>query len=557
MVKKGEIMDNPTEPKQKSKGLFGKLFNKSENSQPDAGKDIELPEPPHSFSPKPPEQLAKELEIDKEISNIQSILDEKDNISSGHSHSAGEHTAKAPDEKPDIDLKEADALFADAEPEHAVKKPVPKPKVVPRPAVKKRPEPVKKKQVVKPSKSTKPSAGKAAKKRPATVKKKQVTKAKAAPKTESRQKRTIRRVLSADRKGKIILREKKKLEKEKREFMKKQRKQSELEKRLKKKEKELHQLDKKVKNSKKLLDREEASITSKVRQLEKSRTQLDTTQKSLKPRLSSIEQNENFLKKKINELNDREKLIIIKEEDIKKNESLLSQKEKDLVGQVKSIEDDKKIISDKESEISGVYKDIDNSKKLIAKKEDSISRKIDRMEQLEEKNSQASKELEKREKELDSRENKIEEKAKKASDLINESRKFKLQKDTIKKMQRTYTRLKEKLKDEYHQLEQVYNRRMVLEKGGTFTQEDLAELEKLKKSDQTKADAKYISKSNLQDFVDKTSSLISKGSYVEANKYLAMLISKYHDMDDADPFKKEAYYDILRLKHELKLALLK
>jgi hypothetical protein len=97
----------------------------------------------------------------------------------------------------------------------------------------------------------------------------------------------------------------------------------------------------------------------------------------------------------------------------------------------------------------------------------------------------------------------------------------------------------------------------VLEKGGTFTENDMKEFASLHKDKPAEAPGPDLDEGNLQDFVEHTSSMIHEGKFVDANKNIAMLIQKHHQLHENSPYKKEVYYDILRLKHELKLALLK
>jgi len=537
-------MDTPEDSK--SKGILRRFFKKSDSKH---DIDLELPEPPHALGGR---GKSPELEIDKEIQNIQKLLDDKESLGNKGIEA---NEPKPPKDTLDLDFGEGEVKKAPKEKTYEEPKEIPKAPAV-KPPVQEKPTPkpaVQKKPTAKPKPRKRPKKSKAKKaaRKPVLPKPKKVVQK--APRRISR----VVRVLSKEQKGKIILTERRKLEKDQREFKRKQKKLTELEKKVKKREKEMLALEKKVKKNKSLLDKEEISITRKIKELEKHESRVTSRQKTIQPRLENIEQNESFLKKKISELNEREKQIIIKEEEAKKNDKLLVQKEKDLVKQVQTIELDKKAIEDKSKEIDEIYKKIEQDKRELSKKEKSIDNKIAKVGQLDEDYKQNMAGLEAKEQEIQDQEKKLLEKENKAKEVILESQKNKVRTETVKKMDKTYKKLKQHLKEEYDKLEQIYNRRIVLEKGGTLTEEDMAEMEQLKQKGHGEQEQKEMDKGHLQDFVDKTSQLISQGSYVEANKYLALLISKHHQLGDESPFKKELYYDILRLKHELKLALLK
>jgi len=371
----------------------------------------------------------------------------------------------------------------------------------------------------------------------------------------SQKKKEVNKILSKEKKGKIILREKKKLEKEKTTLNKKEKKAAMLAKKLKKKEKELSVLEKKVIANQKLLSKEESSITKKIQKLEKSSSSLKEKQKTINPRLQNIEKNEEYIKEKIDEFHRREELIILKEEELKKNEGLLANKEKDLIAQVNKIESDTNMIKEKEKEIEDIFARIEKEKKALEKKENTVNKKIAKFVALDKDYKERKAELKSEQKALVQHEKKLQDKERKLADMQKDINANKMKKASIKKMDATYKKLALKLKDEYRKLEKVYHKRVVIEKGGVFTEQDKTDLVQMKQEKKTAKNK--LDEGDIQEFVENTSHLIHKGIYVDANKNIALLISKHHHLSDNSPYKKEIYYDILRLKHELKLALLK
>ncbi|MBI5393266.1 hypothetical protein HZA96_05335, partial [Candidatus Woesearchaeota archaeon] len=66
-----------------------------------------------------------------------------------------------------------------------------------------------------------------------------------------------------------------------------------------------------------------------------------------------------------------------------------------------------------------------------------------------------------------------------------------------------------------------------------------------------------VEQRDLLTMIDETNSLIKEKKYNEANTYLGKIMNEYEKIDSSHVKKRELYYEILGLKNEIKLALLK
>jgi hypothetical protein len=526
---------------EEKKGLFSRFFKKK-----DISADVELPSPPNDISkPAIPPLESKKLDIEDQISDIQKEIDGKEDddfaqLRAVLSEDEPKEPAEEPEEAPEVPVEEESE--PDLEPVEekdedmgVEEEPEPKPVKVQKQAPKSIPKPVPK-PAPKPEPKVKPA--------PVSVEE---------PKFDP----LTLKVLSKDQKGKIILREQKNLAKVKADVATRLRDVREEERTFGQKYKNLKALDQKLAKDKKALDDEEDSLIEKVKSIEKEEKLLESRQKAIAPRLATLDRNESFIKKKIQELNDRERDIVAKEQEQKKTIALLDDKEKQIVTDLDKIERDRKLIDEKAEEIEKIFDEIQKNRGLLSKQDSEIRQRKAQLDKLNSEYQEKKDSLNDLDKEITEREAAVEAKERHASDLVAQAKKMQAHKEALGQMEKTYVRLKQKLKDEYHKLEQIYNKRVVLEKGGSFTEEDIAEFTRLKAAKEANPNHAEIADEHLQEFVEETSALVQKGDYVDANQNLAQLIAKHHKMEETSPYKKEVYYDILRLKHELKLALLK
>jgi chromosome segregation ATPase len=178
-------------------------------------------------------------------------------------------------------------------------------------------------------------------------------------------------------------------------------------------------------------------------------------------------------------------------------------------------------------------------------------------------------------KELDEKEKEIEEKTQKMEEDLAEIRESKKHKEEMKKMEKSYQRLKDRLSTEYEKLEKAYRLRKKVENLDTpvpdadsFFEDKKHHTKHHKKKDDDNDDSldkplkppAQSGEANMQDIssmIKETFDAIKTKKFQKANSNITKILDRYHSIPSTNIRKKEIYYDILELRNELKLALLR
>ena len=272
---------------------------------------------------------------------------------------------------------------------------------------------------------------------------------------------------------------------------------------------------------------------------------------------------------------------------------MIDKEEQSITDKFNKIELDLKLINEKENEIVSTYKKLTALKTSVTKKEQLVKSKQDEMQRIINENKLRAKELDKISKTLAEKEKIITqtlENLKKYDELVKNKMEMELiverlqkrVKDEYKKLESIH-KLKNRNIDEnvafYHETKDIHAESENADRNAavqasqsetdgaddrTIPMEELHNVLSAQQAQQSKQDSQApesitedIEERDLLTMIDETNSLIKEKKYDEANTYLSKIMNEYEKIDSNHVKKRELYYEILGLKNEIKLALLK
>lgn len=313
-----------------------------------------------------------------------------------------------------------------------------------------------------------------------------------------------------------------------------------VEKRLDQKVSELKKKQKQAQDWKARLDKQEQQVKEKLHkmtimeyELKEKRTEVQ----NYEPKLAELHQQQDRLLEKERELKHRQ-------EDVHETEEHLRKEETAIIERIRDLETDQQILEKEQDSIVKTVEKIKKERVVLNAKAKEFKEIMKRIEE-------AERAVKRKAELLDDRELMVKRKEEKVQKEVARVEKLKKSAEKLKDAEEAYERMKHRLREMYKEYEQRFTHQparpeaivkpMPLEP--TFLRPGTKEVPTLLKGD-------------ITNLMTATKQLILEKHYDEANRNVNVLMSRYMQIPENNPRKKEIYYEILALKNMLKLELL-
>jgi hypothetical protein len=270
--------------------------------------------------------------------------------------------------------------------------------------------------------------------------------------------------------------------------------------------------------------------SAKMEALEKSLKEKQKEIESYGPRLDALQKAQHDLK--------------IKEHDIKIMDKKLAEEQNAIIKSVKRLEEDQKLLQKEEDAII-------KAMNKLQKEREKLTSKASEFKEIMKKVNVAEKAMKRKSEALEEREQRIAKKEKLIKQEVERVNKLKKTATKLKDVEETYERMKKRLREAYKQHSYTYAQKASLKEPAMKTV-PLEPTFQFKHKERTKE----AMSGDITNMLTATKQLILEKHYDDANTGLNTLMTKYMQIPDNNPRKKEIYYEILGLKNMLKLELL-
>ncbi len=313
-----------------------------------------------------------------------------------------------------------------------------------------------------------------------------------------------------------------------------------VEKRLGQKVSELKQKQKQAQLWKARLEKQEQQVKEKLRKMavmERGIKEKRAEVQTYEPQLAELHRQQDRLLEKEREIQHRQ-------EDVHETEKHLRKEETTIVERIRDLESDQQLLEKEQNSIVETVEKLQKEREALnakAKEFKEIMKKIEEAERIVKRKAEL----------LDDRELMIKRKEEKMQKEVARVEKLKRSAEKLKDAEEAYERMKHRLREMYKEYEYRFTNQparpepvikpMPLEP--TFLRGEAKEVPALLRGD-------------ITSLITATKQLIMEKHYDDANRNVNVLMSRYMQIPDNNPRKKEIYYEILALKNMLKLELL-
>ncbi len=286
---------------------------------------------------------------------------------------------------------------------------------------------------------------------------------------------------------------------------------------------------------------EEKNVEKKVQKLHSMEQKLHQKQQNI----VQYEPKMRELRKKEDDIDAKESALKKKHQDLKETESRIRTEEDAIVAKIKKLEADQKLLEKEEDALSKTVAQLDKERVAITSKTLEFAKIVKDI-------SNAEKELKEKAQILDDREARIKKKEKLVEIEFNRIEKLKKTAERLKNVEETYTRMKERLREAYKE----YEKKFANQQAYAPQEIQSVTIQPTFLPVRTMQESRAVDSGDITNLITATKQLIMEKHYDEANKNLNRLMSRYMQIPDNNPRKKEIYYEIVGLKNMLKLDLL-
>lgn len=316
-----------------------------------------------------------------------------------------------------------------------------------------------------------------------------------------------------------------------------------------------------LKGIEKRLDQKVSELKKKQKQAQGWKARLDKQEQQVKEKLHKMSVMEHELKEKRAEVQNYEPQLA----ELHQQQDRLLEKERELKHRQEEVHETEEQLRKEETAIVERIRDLESDQQLLEKEQDSIVKTVEKIKkervvldakakefkEIMKRIEEAERAVKRKAELLDDRELMVKRKEEKVQKEVARVEKLKRSAEKLKDAEEAYERMKHRLRDMYKEYEQRFTHQPARPEPVVKP----VPLESTFMRPETKQ-APALLKGDITNLMTATKQLILEKHYDEANRNVNVLMSRYMQIPENNPRKKEIYYEILALKNMLKLELL-